>query len=177
MLRLTICLCSLALGFSVAGVAGATTVGFDLAGASGSSQTLIGTVGSANLASALDGNLGSQVFYLSDGETKTIDMSGGTLGWDPKTLPDLFTVAGNSLTDNFQGGSAFVVVNTLGLAPWAHNLRGQKHPWQQPTPGSTPNPDPNPAGGTAPVPEPGTILLLGSGFIGLALYGRMRMRR
>lgn len=166
MKKLTICLCSLALAFSVAGVAGAIPVGFDLAGASsGSSQTLIGTVGSTNLASALDVNLGAQIFYLSDEQTKTTDMAGGTLKWDPKTLPDVFTVAGNSLTANFQGGSA-LVVNTWKLAPSP-----------QFTPGPTPKPDPTPGGGTVPVPEPGTILLLGSGFIGLALYGRMRMRR
>jgi hypothetical protein len=158
--KLTLCLCSLALGFIVTGVAGATPVGFDLAGSSGgSSQTLSGTVGSANLTSALDGNLVTQIFYLSDGQTQTIDMSGGTLNWDAKTLPDVFTVAGNSLTANFQSGSALVVANTLRRLP--------------PNGGQSPTPI---DGGAAPVPEPGTILLLGSGFIGLALYAKRWMR-
>jgi hypothetical protein len=166
MKKLIIYLCSLAFGFSVAGVAGATPVGFDLAGASGgSSQTLSGTIGSANLASALDGNLGNQIFYLADGQTQTIDMSGGTLNWNAKTLPDVFTVARNSLTANFQDGSALVGANMTSLPP---NFPGSPLP----IPSST-----SPDGGTAPVPEPGTILLLGSGFIGLALYGRRRMRR
>jgi hypothetical protein len=169
MKKLIIYLCSLAFGFSVAGVAGATPVGFDLAGASGgSSQTHSGTIGSANLASALDGNLGSQIFYLADGQTQTIDMSGGTLNWDAKTLSDVFTVAGNSLTADFQDGSAFVGGNTWWRLP--HRPHWPPH-YPDPRPPSPPGP------GTAPVPEPGTILLLGSGFIGLALYVRRRMRR
>lgn len=158
-------LCSLALGFSVPGVAGATPVGFDLAGASGGSSQTLCTIGSANPASALDGNLGTQIFYLADEQTQTIDMSGGTLNWDAKTLPDVFTVARNSLTANFLDGSALVGVNITSLAP---NFPGK--PLSLPSSTST-------GGGTAPVPEPGTILLLGSGFIGLALYGRRRMRR
>lgn len=165
MKNLIIYLCSLALGLSVACVAGATPVGFDLAGASGgSSQTLSGKVGSANLASALDGNLGTQIFYLSDGQMQTIVMSGGTLNWDAKTLPNVFTVAGNSLTANFQDGSALVGVNTSRLTP---NFPSSPLPIPSPT---------SPGGGTAPVPEPGTILLLGSGFIGLALYAKRWIR-
>jgi hypothetical protein len=160
MKKLTLCLCSLALGFILTGVAGATPVGFDLAGSSGgSSQTLSGTDGSANLTSALDGNLVTQIFFLSDGQTQTIDMSGGTLNWDAKTLPDVFTVAGNSLTANLQSGSALVGDNTLRRLP--------PNGGQPPTLIDV---------GAAPVPEPGTILLLGSGFIGLALYAKRWMR-
>jgi hypothetical protein len=158
MKKLTILLSSLVLGFSVAGVAGATPVGFDLAGLSGS-----GTVGSANLASALYGSLGSQVFFLTDGQTKKIDMSSGTLKWDPKSLPDVFTVAGNSLTANVQDGLA---LNTLSQLP---KLPSPRRP--EPSPH-----DPPPSGGNAPVPEPCTIFLLGSGFVSLALYGRRRSR-
>jgi hypothetical protein len=160
--KLTLFLCSLALGFSGAGVALATPVGLDLAGPTGgSSQSLNGTVGS----SALDANLGTQIFYLSDGQTQTIDMTGGTLKWAPKTLPDVITVAGNSLTTNFQGGSSIAGVNAWRLPPWFP----PRHPWP-------PCPKPNPGPGPAPVPEPGTILLLGSGFMGLAFYGRRRMK-
>lgn len=158
-------LCSLVLCLSVAGVAGATPVGFDLAGASGGSSQTLGAIGSANPASALDDNLGTQIFYLADGQTQTVDMSGGTLIWDAKTLPDVFTVARNSLTANFQDESALVGVNMTSLPP---NFPG--------SPLSLPS-STLPGGSTAPVPEPGTILLLGSGFIGLALYGRRRMRR
>ena len=162
MKKFTIYLCCLALGFSIANVARATSVGFDLAGTTG--ETSHSLSGISNMASALDVNMGTQVFYLCDGQTQTNDLFGGALKWDPKTLSDVFTTAGNSLTAEYQNGSA-----NAGINAWRTPQRFPILPWPA-------FPPPKPDQGSVPLPEPGKILFLGLGFIGLALYDRRRMR-
>jgi len=82
-------------------------------------------------------------------------VSGGTLTWDTSTLPDYFTLAdGNKIKIDFEGGQAVGFGNTAQVHAFVTNL----------------------GGGVAPVPEPGTILLLGSGLVGIFSFARMRMK-
>lgn len=80
-------------------------------------------------------------------------VSAGTLTWDPSTLPDTFLLAdGNTIKVNFESGATINCDDTTLLHAYVTNL----------------------GGGVAPVPEPGTVVLVGAGLLGLAIYGKRR---
>jgi hypothetical protein len=192
--------CCLVLVFGLTALAGATPITFDLAGSNGGSLVSIQeSVAGADLTANLADNLNSQIFTLSDGQTQTVDFfmltasglgygnysisatlgfdmpagigsagsgsgcfftfyglfSGGTLNWNPNTLPDYFTLAdGNRFKVDFEDGVTCGIGNSTMVHAYITNL----------------------GGGSAPVPEPATLLLLGSGLIGLFSFGRRRMK-
>ncbi|MDD3294984.1 MAG: PEP-CTERM sorting domain-containing protein, partial [Geobacteraceae bacterium] len=78
--------------------------------------------------------------------------AGGYLSWD-SSLPDVITLAGgNRVRIDFQDILAAGAGDSVMVHASVTNL------------------------GAAPVPEPGTIILLGAGLAGLGIFGRRKMK-
>jgi len=199
MKKLLMVLSTILLVVGIVGVSGATPVSFDLAGsAGGSSVSVSDNAMFATLTGTLDNNLDNQIFVLNDGETKEVDfftltacgfallgpsynvdatlafdlpeidsagsgggrfwtlfglLSAGTLAWDSDTLPDSFDVHGNTISVDFEDGCTIVCGNTAMVHAYITNE----------------------GGGT--VPEPATMLLLGSGLIGIAGFRKRLLKK
>lgn len=187
----------------MAGSVGATPITFDVAdGSGGSSVTVSESARWGDLEGALATDLGAQTFVLADGESMTIDfftltasgiavgadytveatlafdvpdieaqgtgvgnyftffgvISGGTLTWGD-TSPDTFVMPdGTSLSIAFEEGSAIFLCDPVMIQATVTNQGGGTGP-------------------TTSVPEPGTLLLLGSGMVGLAVCRRMKAKK
>jgi hypothetical protein len=195
MKRILVCLSAMLLVLAVDGVAGAIPINFDLAGVP-NSKVSVSENGAGWIYATLDSNLGNETFSLADGATREIDffgltvgglsfgtpytisatlafdlphivavgsssgefftifgvLSGGTLQWDSSTLPDAFTIGNDVVPVDFENGIACGIGNTATVHAYITN------------------------DATSPVPEPATMMLLGVGLVGLAGFGRKRLR-
>ncbi len=192
MKKLLVFLCAIALVFTMAGSASAVPIVFDVADGPDSSVTLsnVSTLGWTSISADLVTDLDDQIFSLDDGESYTFDfflltVTGLGLGTaDLQATLAFDSPPGYQVTGSGSGGwfTIFGIISG-GCLTWADMpqtltltdgnyfdvdfenvlIAGL---------GNTTTVSATVTAHAAPVPEPSTILLVGTGLIGIIGFGR-----
>jgi len=200
MKRLLVFLCAIALVFTIVGTAGAIPIDFNIAGDSVSgdnpySDVSVGIIsdwGGFSISADLVENLDDQEFSLSDGEEEIIDfftLTGtgiGTASINAVLAFELPVVP--AVNDNVWAAVNFTGSVTEGVLSWGNmpqtimlsNGDSFTVQFEEGLLGMDGTPDIISATITAhaaPVPEPSTVMLVGTGLLGMIAFGRKRFNK